>query len=564
MTYKKQTWRDLPDRTTPISAARLNHLETQYDQALQDIRAGGVGVYDVLSFGAKGDGLTDDSQAFNLAIGKIREMGGGVLLLPPGKTYWVKERIELTSNIVIYGYGATMTRRINAGEEGYAVFRTPYGAPPGWGGGGRNIIAKGIRFKGNLNPQTYIGGGCGFALNHADGVLIEDCVFEEFQAQGHAVADLIGCRNVVVRNIDIQGIYPGVSSGYRRVEAIQIGASTSGGASAPDPEESFDGLPCKNVLIENVTSRPFEGSYGVCPAPTPFGNHDQVLGNGRHENITVRGVKVFDPIVDTTTSTPGVMHFAGIDNLVIDGFSVTFSHPYSTPALLFVSYANLPLGDTVVSNVHIKGVLPDGPRHPIASSSKSSGPEPQATLTLRNVSIETSGDVPSGATMNAISLGAGSLRRAVVSNVRTVGGVRGLYASGLDSISISDFDTSESPTFSLYLLNVGDTSIRDSVVRSAPGGSCALFAQGSASLKLTGTTLLAPDATDATVRVNGCESFTFVGNIMSGSTSQPSVRVYGSGSPVGALVGNVTKVGSATLLNQIPQSTVVDTGNVVA
>lgn len=35
MVYVKQTWQNLPNQTTPISAARLSHLETQYDEAVQ-------------------------------------------------------------------------------------------------------------------------------------------------------------------------------------------------------------------------------------------------------------------------------------------------------------------------------------------------------------------------------------------------------------------------------------------------------------------------------------------------------------------------------------------------
>lgn len=35
MAYVKQTWQDNPpSATTPISAERLNHLETQYDEAV--------------------------------------------------------------------------------------------------------------------------------------------------------------------------------------------------------------------------------------------------------------------------------------------------------------------------------------------------------------------------------------------------------------------------------------------------------------------------------------------------------------------------------------------------
>lgn len=36
MAYQKQTWRDLPNTSTPITAARLNHMETQYEEAVSE------------------------------------------------------------------------------------------------------------------------------------------------------------------------------------------------------------------------------------------------------------------------------------------------------------------------------------------------------------------------------------------------------------------------------------------------------------------------------------------------------------------------------------------------
>lgn len=39
MAYVKQNWQNLPNQTTPLSAQRLNHLETQYDEALKDANA---------------------------------------------------------------------------------------------------------------------------------------------------------------------------------------------------------------------------------------------------------------------------------------------------------------------------------------------------------------------------------------------------------------------------------------------------------------------------------------------------------------------------------------------
>lgn len=39
MPYNKTNWKDLPDVSTPINAARLNKLETQYEEAVSDATA---------------------------------------------------------------------------------------------------------------------------------------------------------------------------------------------------------------------------------------------------------------------------------------------------------------------------------------------------------------------------------------------------------------------------------------------------------------------------------------------------------------------------------------------
>ena len=39
----------------------------------------------VMDFGAKGDGLTPDDEAFNVGLLTIASLGGGVLFVPPGR-----------------------------------------------------------------------------------------------------------------------------------------------------------------------------------------------------------------------------------------------------------------------------------------------------------------------------------------------------------------------------------------------------------------------------------------------------------------------------------------------
>ena len=60
-------------------------------------------------FGAKSDGTTDDVTAIQNAIDYCRD-NGNVLTFASGKTYLIKKRIVLYSNITIEAYGATIKK----------------------------------------------------------------------------------------------------------------------------------------------------------------------------------------------------------------------------------------------------------------------------------------------------------------------------------------------------------------------------------------------------------------------------------------------------------------------
>lgn len=66
-------------------------------------------VVNVLDFGAKGDGVTDDYQAFNAAISAVTD-GGGVFV-PEGK-YLIKSMLSFNKPVVLRGEGADKTHLI--------------------------------------------------------------------------------------------------------------------------------------------------------------------------------------------------------------------------------------------------------------------------------------------------------------------------------------------------------------------------------------------------------------------------------------------------------------------
>lgn len=84
--------------------------------ALLLIAAKGYGsdnTFNVLSYGAKGDGKTDDAKAIQAAIDACTADGGGVVLLPKGHTFMAGP-IELKSNIELHlEVGATLLANPN-------------------------------------------------------------------------------------------------------------------------------------------------------------------------------------------------------------------------------------------------------------------------------------------------------------------------------------------------------------------------------------------------------------------------------------------------------------------
>ena len=114
MAYQKQTWRNLPDRTTPITAARLEHMETQYDEVMGEVVpelelkatyeyvdsvAFGGDSGNVKAYGAEGDGVTDDGPALQLAIDSNPKV-----FLPEG-VYLTNQTLRLPSDFQMTGVG---------------------------------------------------------------------------------------------------------------------------------------------------------------------------------------------------------------------------------------------------------------------------------------------------------------------------------------------------------------------------------------------------------------------------------------------------------------------------
>lgn len=176
MPYIKQVWKDAPSTETSINASRLNHLETQYEQALADLSPLTVGLTheDGRVIYVDDDGNIPDQRSAHPAIGvvavgyDIRAEGGqGVVygrnhILTGGEQVVFGQGVTLDSgsNWLVFSDGADFT---GAGS-GYIYMGSP--SYPTWRGtvlGDRNVI--------DSSPSLAVGsdnevGGTGLAFGH--------------------------------------------------------------------------------------------------------------------------------------------------------------------------------------------------------------------------------------------------------------------------------------------------------------------------------------------------------------------------------------------------------------
>ena len=185
-------------------------------------------------FGAKGDGVTDDTQAMKDAI-----TATNVLLLVSGKSYLVKETLKLKSNFILDGNGSTIlfaARTTNkdidiSGLEHVTIKNLVIDNEPCGGyiigcNDSTDIYSKHIKIDG----ITYVGKQSGslnrgMFLSNVEHAVIENCYLKD-ETQVSSIASELesgiilhsdhtfgtNSRNVIVKNNTINGFYQGIKS----------------------------------------------------------------------------------------------------------------------------------------------------------------------------------------------------------------------------------------------------------------------------------------------------------------------------------------------------------------
>jgi polygalacturonase len=156
----------------------------------------GARVYDVTSFGARGDGKTRDTAAVNQAIAAAADAGGGMVSLPSG-TY-LSYSIRLKSNIGLYlGHGCTLVAAEGNGYDA-AESNQPWESYQDYG---HNHWHNSLIWGEQLHDVSICGPGViwGKGLSRGEGPPPQ----AETPSVGNKSIALKNCRNVVLRDFSI-------------------------------------------------------------------------------------------------------------------------------------------------------------------------------------------------------------------------------------------------------------------------------------------------------------------------------------------------------------------------
>lgn len=106
--------------TQTITGPKTFNLNTWLDK--------GSMVYNVMAYGAVGDGVTDDTTAIQAAINAAHAVGGGVVLVPMG-THIISAALTVYPNIIIKGNGINVSviKQITANTDAFTCTDVYYG-----------------------------------------------------------------------------------------------------------------------------------------------------------------------------------------------------------------------------------------------------------------------------------------------------------------------------------------------------------------------------------------------------------------------------------------------------
>jgi parallel beta-helix repeat protein len=231
------------------------------------------------------DGTAADRPKVQAQLDAARDAGGGIVYVPPGKTYGIDTFLVVYDNTTIWAYGATFKAIGNSGllrnfkgtdlftgYTGHSHIRILGGT---WDG---NAANAGV---GTVTSETNI-----MNFVHCQDITVRDATLTNVST-AHAL-EFNGCDGGRALNCRFLGFKDNSSGGTRGFsEAVQVDITKSGSSSIGE----FDNTPGRNILVQGCYFGPSTrlGAFGRA-----VGSHTLVAG------ITYDNIQVLDNRIDGT------------------------------------------------------------------------------------------------------------------------------------------------------------------------------------------------------------------------------------------------------------------------
>lgn len=235
--------------------------------------------FNVLNYGAIGNGTIDDTLALQDALDACNAAGGGVIYFPFG-TYKITAPILFYSNqTLFFEPGATILQGVSINS----LMRNYSTTSIGEYNGTHDSQIIGATFNGgNYTTNNTLLGFC-----HCKNITIKNCSFKNAYGNWHDL-EINSSQYVLIENCDFNGSRKTGQNG----ENLQI-----------DGAGSSSYYPWGDIKIDNTVSQYIEikGCH--------FHDNSTSPGIGNHSNMAHKFVKIHDCVFDGLTASRGAIDF---------------------------------------------------------------------------------------------------------------------------------------------------------------------------------------------------------------------------------------------------------------
>jgi hypothetical protein len=239
-------------------------------------------VINVKDYGAKGDGVTDDTEPIQIAINSASY--GQTVYIPPG-TYKIdtSKSIKMKSNMTLEIDEDTVLKAIPNALENYSLITIYYES---------NVTIRGGKLIGDRHEHLGNKGEWGFGIDirASRNIQVDSVTAEDFWGDGFYVGSLIPDKMYQNENIRFikcsainnrrQGLSISDVNGALVENCIFIGTNGTAPEAGIDLEPDYSNLPVENVIVRNNSFKQNKG-----PGVLLVGYNGTVHNNMIYKNI---------------------------------------------------------------------------------------------------------------------------------------------------------------------------------------------------------------------------------------------------------------------------------------